>query len=144
MCAKLAVAEPKRRLSSLWRCTSGTVAIEFAFVFPLLIVLVLGIFTVGSVMHCISSVRYALEETARMLQMNSSLTQGDLQAVIDKKLTYYGDQAVTLTMKVDKDSFGSSVAHLTATYPYFIAIPFIPKYEGAYIQSADVYLVIAP
>jgi Flp pilus assembly protein TadG len=144
VCAELAITDPKHRSSSVWRCTSGAVAVEFAIVFPLLIIFVLGIFTVGSVMHCISSVKYALEETARMLQMNSSLTQDDLQAAIDKKLTYYGDQAVTLTMTVDKDSFGSSVAHLTATYPFFMAIPYIPRYEGSYTQSAEVYLVIAP
>ncbi|TMJ37851.1 MAG: pilus assembly protein [Alphaproteobacteria bacterium] len=139
-----AMMEAKPRLLSLWRCTSGTVAVEFAFVFPLLIVFVLGIYVVGSVMHCISSVKYALEETGRMLQMNSSLSQSDLQAAIDQKLTYYGKQAVTLTKTVDKDSYGSSVAHLTATYPYFIAVPFIPRYEGALTQSAEVYLVISP
>jgi Flp pilus assembly protein TadG len=142
--AELASTKPKRRLLSLLRCSSGAVAVEFAIVFPVLIVFVLGIFAIGSVMHCISSVRFALEETARMLQMNSTLTQGDLQAAIDQKLTYYGKQAVTLSMTVDKDSFGSTVAHLTVTYPYFIAIPFVPKYEGAYTQSSDVYLVLAP
>ena len=144
MSAEFALTKPKRRLLSLGRCTSGTVAVEFAFVFPLLIVFVLGIFAVGSVMHCISSVKYALEETARMLQMNSSLTQSDLQAAIDQKLTYYGKQAVTLTVTVDKDSYGSTVAHLTASYPYLIAIPFIPKYEGAYKQTSEVFLVIVP
>jgi Flp pilus assembly protein TadG len=120
------------------------VAVEFAFVFPVLIVFILGIFAVGSVMHSISSVKYALEETARMLQMNKSLTQSDLQAAIDQKLTSYGKQAVTLTVTVDKDGFGSSVAHLTATYPYQIAIPFVPKYEGAYQLTSEVFMVIVP
>jgi Flp pilus assembly protein TadG len=138
------VTEPKPRLLSLWRSTSGAVAVEFALVFPLLVVFVLGIYAVGSVMHSISSVRYALEETGRMLQMDSSLTQEDLQTAIDQKLAYYGKQAVTLTKTVDTDSYGSSVAHLTATYPYYIAVPFIPRYEGALTQSAEVYLVITP
>lgn len=144
MSAESPVTEPRPGLLSLWRCMSGAVAVEFALVFPLLVVFVLGIYAVGSVMHCISSVRYALEETGRMLQMNSSLTQGDLQAAIDQKLAHYGKQAVTLTKTVDKDSYGSTVAHLTATYPYYIAVPFIPRYEGAYTQSAEVYLVISP
>ena len=144
MSAEPPATEPRPGLLSLWRCTSGAVAVEFALVFPLLVVFVLGIYAVGSVMHCISSVRYALEETGRMLQMNSSLTQDDLQAAIDQKLAHYGKQAVTLTKTVDKDSYGSSVAHLTATYPYYIAVPFVPRYEGAYTQSAEVYLVITP
>jgi Flp pilus assembly protein TadG len=104
----------------------------------------LGIFAVGSVMHCISSVKYALDETGRMLQMNTSLTEDDLQTAIDQKLTNYGSQAVTLTMTVDKDDFGSSVAHLTAPYPYQIAIPFVPRYEGSYELTSEVFLVIAP
>jgi Flp pilus assembly protein TadG len=144
VCVDVALTGPKHRLSSLWRCASGTVAVEFAFVFPLLVVFVLGIFAVGSVMHSISSVKYALEETARMLQMNPTLTKEDLQAAIDQKLTFYGNQTVTLNMTVEKDSFGSTVAHLTATYPYLIAIPFVPKYEGSYVQTSEVFMMIVP
>ena len=104
----------------------------------------LGIYSVGSVLHCISSVRYALEETARMLQLNPALTEDDLQAVMDSKLANYGNQAVTLTMSTDKDASGSEIAHLSASYSWLIAVPFIPRYDGAYQQSADIFLVIAP
>lgn len=93
-------------------------------------------------MHCISSVRYALEETARTLQMNPKLTQSDLQKAIDIKLVNYGKQAVTLTMTVQKNETGSDIARLTASYPYMIAIPFIPRYNGAYQQTVDLFLVI--
>jgi Flp pilus assembly protein TadG len=143
VCARAIVARLAHHCSSLQRCSRGTVAVEFAFVFPLLIMLVLGIYSVGSIMHSISSVRYALEETARVLQMNPDLTQSELQEIIDGKLTSYGKQAVTLTMAVAEDSFGSDIAHLTASYPLTIAVPFIPKYEGAYQQSVEIFLVIA-
>lgn len=132
------------RLSRFWRCARGAAAVEFAMVFPLLVMLVLGVFTIGSVMHSISSVRYALEETARELQMNPALTVSDLQADIDKRLASFGNQAVTLTMTLETDAYGSRIAHLTARYPYLIAMPFIPKYQGAYQQSAEVFLVISP
>jgi Flp pilus assembly protein TadG len=137
------MAKLARRSGSLWRCSRGTVAVEFAFVFPLLIILVIGIYSVGAVMHSISSVRFALEETARVLQMKPDLTESELQDIIDEKLTSYGKQAITLTMAVAKDSFGSDIAHLTASYPFTIAVPFIPKYEGAYQQSVEIFLVIA-
>lgn len=143
MCAESAMPR-LARFHDLLRCSSGTVAIEFAFVFPLLILLVLGIYVVGSVMHSISSVGYALEETARMLQMNPALKQSDLQAAINSKLDHFGKQAVTLTMTVEEDSYGSSIAHLKASYPYMIAVPFVPKYEGAYQQTTEVFLVISP
>jgi Flp pilus assembly protein TadG len=132
-----------RRCLRLWRCSGGTAAVEFAFVFPLLIILIIGIYSVGSLLHSISSVRYALEDTARLLQMDPSLTQGDLQELIDERLSSFGKQAVTLTMAVVEDASGSDIAHLTATYPYTLAVPFIPKYEGAYEQSVEIFLVIA-
>lgn len=144
MYAEVAVARLARSFRRLWRCSCGTAAVEFAFVCPVLITLVLGIYGVGAVMHSISNVRYALEETARMLQMNPDLTQSELQAALDGKLLIYGDHAVTLTMTVETDGYGSSIAHLNANYPYTIAVPFIPEYEGAYRQSADVFLVISP
>jgi Flp pilus assembly protein TadG len=142
VCARAAFKHLARRSFGLFRCSSGTAAVEFAFVFPLLLVMMVGIYSVGSVLHCISSVRYALEETARMLQMNPALTQGDLQKALETKLTNYGKEAFTLTMTMQKDAAGSDIARLTASYPYLIAVPFIPKYKGSYQQSVDIFLVI--
>jgi Flp pilus assembly protein TadG len=133
-----------RRFRGLLRCSSGAAAVEFAFVFPLLIMLVLGVYAVGAVMHSISSVRYALEETGRMLQMNHSLTESDLQTALNEKLENLGKQEVTLSVTLEKDAYGSDIARLTASYPYTIAVPFIPEYEGAYQQTAQVFLVINP
>jgi Flp pilus assembly protein TadG len=136
----------RRRWFSPWQCARGTAAVEFALVCPALFVFLLGIYSVGSVMHCISSVRYALEETARMLQLNPTLTEEELQEAIDTKLANYGSRAVTvtLTMNVDTDEEGTEIAHLSASYSWLIAVPFIPRYDGAYQQSVDIFLVIAP
>lgn len=146
MFAEMIPDRPPHRSFSLWRCSSGSAAVEFAFVFPLLMILLVGIYSVGSVMHCISSVRYALEETARMLQLNPKLTEGELQDAIDTKLANYGSRVVTvtLTMNTETDDTGSEIAHLSASYSWLIAVPFIPRYDGAYEQSVDIFLVIAP
>ena len=145
MCAEaVSPRRAVRRIRGLLRCSSGAAAVEFAFVFPLLIMLVLGVYAVGAVMHSISSVRYALEETGRMLQMNHSLTESDLQTALNEKLENLGKQEVTLSVTLEKDAYGSDIARLTASYPYTIAVPFIPVYEGAYQQTAQVFLVINP
>ena len=145
MCAEAVLPRRAvRRIRGLLRCSSGAAAVEFAFVFPLLIMLVLGVYAVGAVMHSISSVRYALEETGRMLQMNHSLTESDLQTALNEKLENLGKQEVTLSVTLEKDAYGSDIARLTASYPYTIAVPFIPEYEGAYQQTAQVFLVINP
>ncbi len=144
MCVEAAWARLVRNVRGLRRCARGAVAVEFAFVFPLLILLVVGVFSVGALMHSITNVRHALEETARMLQMDPDMTESELQTALNGKLAVYGDSAVTLSMTVQTDAFGSSIAHLSASYPYTVAIPFIPKYEGAYQQTAEVFLVISP
>jgi Flp pilus assembly protein TadG len=144
VCAEIDFYRRPRRWFGLWRCSSGAAAVEFALVFPFLLTLIVGIYSAGSVMHCISSVRYALEETARMLQLNPKLTEDELQTAIDAKLANYGNQAVTLSLTTDTDDSGSEIAHLNASYSWLIAVPFIPKYDGAYEQSVDVFLVIAP
>ena len=143
MCVERTMSTLARRSANLWRCGRGTVAVEFAMVFPLLIVMLLGIYSVGAVMNSISTVRFALEETARVLQMNPDLAESDLQEIIDEKLAGYGSQSVTLTMSVEEDGFGSDVAHLTASFPFTLAIPYIPTFEGAYDQSVEIFLVIA-
>ena len=80
-----------------------------------------------------------------MLQLNPTLTEDDLQEAIDTKLANYGSRAVTvtLTMNVDTDEEGTKIAHLSANYSWLIAVPFIPRYDGAYQQSVDIFLVIA-
>ena len=143
MCVRAAIHVLALRSASLFRCQRATVAVEFALVFPLLIVMVLGVYSVGAVMNSISTVRFALEETARVLQMNPALEESDLQTIIDEKLAGYGNQSVTLTMSVEEDAFGSDVAHLTASFPFTIAIPYIPTFEGAYQQNVEIFLVIA-
>lgn len=143
MCARAVPAGLASRRLDLRRCDSGVAAIEFAIVGPLLIMLLVGIFSVGSVLHSLSSVRYALGETARVLQLNPKLSQSELQVRLDEELKEYGKGSVMLTMTIEKDASGSDVARLKATYPYLIAVPFIPKYEGAYKQSVEIFLTIA-
>lgn len=143
MCVEGALTKIARCLRQGVRCASGTAAVEFAFVFPILVTLILGIYAVGSVMHSISSVRYALEDTARLLQINPALKQADLQSAMNKKLGYLGKQDFTLSISTEKDSYGSDIARLTVSYPYTVAVPFIPKYEGAYRLTSEVFLAVA-
>ncbi len=129
---------------ALGRCDRAAAAVEFALVFPLLIFLMIGTYSVGLAMHSLSNVRYALEQTTRMLQMDSTLTEEELQEALNTQLTATGDGTVTLTVETETDEAGSSVAHLTASYPFVVAIPFMPQFESTYEMSTDVYLVVAP
>jgi hypothetical protein len=103
-----------------------------------------GTYSIGLAMHSISNVRFALEQTTRMLQMDSSLTEEELQEALNAQLVATGDGTVTLTVETETDEAGSSVAHLSASFPFIVAIPFMPQFESTYELSTDVYLVVAP
>ena len=132
-----------RRCAGFLGCASGVAGIEFAIICPLLVILIIGTFSVGWAMHCVSSVDYVLEQTSRILQLNPTLTQTALQSLLDKDLDQYGNQAVQLAMVVDKDSYGSNVAHLTASYSYEINVPLVAKYTGAITRKSDVFLTVS-
>ena len=131
------------RRSGFLHCASGVAAIEFAIILPVLVMLIFGTFATGWAMHRVSSVDYALEQTSRSLQLNPSLSQSALQTLLDEDLDNYGNEEVTLAMEVAKDSYGSNVAHLTATYAYEITIPLVTSYKGTITRTSDVFLAVA-
>ena len=132
-----------RALGRFIACRSAAAAIEFAMVFPLLVVLLFGTFAVGWSMHCISSVEYALEQTSRALQLDPTLNLASLQALLDKDLDALGNQPVKLTMATAKDTYGSNVAHLTVTYTYHIEVPLVAKYSDTITRTSDVFLTVS-
>jgi Flp pilus assembly protein TadG len=120
---------------------SGGSAIEFALVAPFLIMLLFGIFAFGWSMNTTSSVRYALEASARSLQLNNTLTQADIQAVATQKLKALGLQNVSVTITTDPASGGFRMAHVNASYAFVISFPYFSDYPISYTTSVTVPLV---
>jgi len=121
---------------------SGVAAVEFAFLMPVLIMFVIGTYAIGLTMHRISSVGYALEETARALQLNPNMTDTQLQSTINQNLAPLGKESVSLTKSVTKDASNADVAILTLSYSYVVDTPFVPVYSGTYTRTANVFLNI--
>jgi len=120
---------------------SGGAAIEFALIVPFLIMLLFGIFAFGWSMNNVSSVRYALEASARSLQLNNTLTQSDIQAVATQKLQALGLQNVNVTITTDPASGGFRMAHVNASYAFVISFPYFSDYPINYTTSVTVPLV---
>lgn len=120
---------------------SGGAAIEFALIVPFLIMLLFGIFAFGWSMNNASSVRYALEASARSLQLNNTLTQADIQAVATQKLQALGLQNVNVTITTDPVSGGFRMAHVNASYAFVISFPYFSDYPISYTTSVAVPLV---
>ncbi|CDX56866.1 TadE family protein [Mesorhizobium plurifarium] len=131
----------KQKLRAFAGDGSAGAGIEFALVAPFLIMLLFGIFAFGWSMNSISSVRYALEASARSLQLNNTLTQADIQAVATQKLQALGLQNVNVTITTDPPSGGFTMAHVNASYAFVISFPYFSDYPISYTTSVTVPLI---
>lgn len=117
---------------------SGASALETALVLPLFMALILGLLGFGWALHCVSSVRYALQSSARQLPLDPSIDQARLQAMVQDKLKGLGDSNVTVTLSQDSPAAGLIMAHATATYHFAVGVPFLPAQARTYVARTDV------
>ncbi|WP_245442407.1 TadE/TadG family type IV pilus assembly protein [Mesorhizobium hawassense] len=119
----------------------GGSGLEFALIVPFLVMLLFAIFAFGWSMNSISSVRYALEASARSLQLNNTLTQADIQAIATQKLQALGLQNVNVTVTTDPASGGFAMAHVNASYAFVISFPYFSNYPISYSTSVTVPMI---
>ncbi|PBB90660.1 pilus assembly protein TadE [Mesorhizobium sp. WSM3864] len=120
---------------------SGGAAIEFALIAPFLIMLLFGIFAFGWSMNNESSVRYALEASARSLQLDRTMTQAQIQTIATQKLQALGLQNVTVTITTDPPSGGFKMAHVSASYAFVINFPYFSDFPINYSTTVTVPLI---
>lgn len=125
------------RPRTLARDVSGASAVEFAMVAPFLIILLFGIFQVGWALHCASSVRYALERSARTLSINPMMTASDVEAGMRARLSRLADPEISVTLTRDSDLPGMLTTSLNATYVHSLSVPMLPVWDLRF-QSAAV------
>ena len=106
-------------------CERGAAAIEFALTVPALVVLLTGGYAIGYAIHAMSSVHYALDETARALRLDPALTSEELQDILEEKLKPLSSQAPTLSMTSTARDDGGNLVELIASYGVEIKIPMI-------------------
>ncbi|MBZ9605522.1 TadE/TadG family type IV pilus assembly protein [Phyllobacterium chamaecytisi] len=116
----------------------GGTAVEFALVAPLLMMFLLGIIVFGWSMNAMSSVRYALEETSRALQLKKSLSQNEIEALVRDHVSQLGLQNITVSLTIDPPDGGFKMAHVTATYNFVVDLPLINQYPVSYNASITV------
>lgn len=100
----------------------GATAVELAICLPLLAGLLLGLFQFGWAQHCSSSMRFALQDAARDLQMNPNLSQSAIQSQVRAKLTGVADPTVAVTLQIVTQS-GVRIARLTGVYTASVGVP---------------------
>jgi Flp pilus assembly protein TadG len=104
------------------RSARGSVAVEFGFVFPVLLVFVLGVMECGRLFWTYTTLYRATEAAARCGAVNAVLcgTSGQIQS-------YAATQAYGLT--IDSTAFTATTAacgvQVTASLPFTLVVPFI-------------------
>ena len=120
----MSVSAKSRRLANLWRDRGGAAAVEFAFVFPVFLGLMVSIFQFGWAQHKLSSIRWAMEAASRDLQLTPTLTEAQMRTKVQTKLTGIADNNVTITLT--SDTVGTAtVKKLTGVYTTNIGVPYL-------------------
>ena len=133
----MSVDRPK---TYFFRDQRATSAIEFAIVAPLLVGLLIAIITFGWAMNCIHSLRLALEESARALQLNQTLTESQLATMVKTKLQSIGDPNVTVTLAADTSVPGVTAKRISGVYNFSLVLPFLPTRTLSFSTSVVVPL----
>ena len=107
------------------RAQGGTTAVETAIIAPVFFLFMLGIIHLGWALHCGSSVRWALERSARAIVLNPDLTEAQLAADVRARLTsLVGERTISVTLV--RQGSAPQLARATADYSHPLSIPFIP------------------
>ncbi len=103
----------------------GATAVEAAFVLPLLLTFILGIFQLGWGIFCGNDVRHAIERAARIYIQTPAATDQQFLSAVSANLTTVNisDVAITITKPT---SAGAQMARIAWTYNYGLHIPSVP------------------
>ena len=85
------------------RCHRGATAVEFALIFPVFLLILLGVVEAGRAMWIKATMQYICEETSRYALVNPTLTTAQIVSVAETKLATsgFGNQVVTFTATQD-------------------------------------------
>ena len=120
---------------------SGSAAVEFAMVGPLLIIMIVGILSVGWLMHSVSSTRYALEEAGRAMLVDATMTESELTTLVTSKLGQLSGRDVKVSLVVDEAVDGIRLAHATAEIPVKFSVPLLPEFAFSFDTSVTIPLI---
>jgi Flp pilus assembly protein TadG len=118
--------KPGRRAArALWRGDGGNTIVEFAYIFPVLMTMLFGVFEFGRLLYTQSVLSYAVQEAARCgsVDINSCGSASATQSYAVSRaspLTF-----ATSVFTVSKPNCGSQVS---ASYPFNFIVPRLLPY----------------
>ena len=116
---------PLRFLRGL-KCRRGATAVEFGLVFPIFLVMALGIVEAGRVMWIKASMQFACEEASRYAMARESLGEDVIKAYAETSFNGIGFDPNAATFSTGLDSAGGvTFITVSATYNFVPLVPLV-------------------
>jgi Flp pilus assembly protein TadG len=118
-------ARARRRLRWLRANQRGIAAVEFAFVFPVMLLFLIGIIECGRIVWTNYSLQTAVEDTARYILANQKATDTQISTYVSGKLDLL--DPTDLTISVARDTVtGVNFVSVSAVYSFTVAANIVP------------------
>jgi Flp pilus assembly protein TadG len=117
---------------------SGSTAVEFALIAPVMIMTLIGAFQLAWSLYCAATVRWSLETSARALMLTPTEPASTLKSAMLGQLTGLvksADLAVTVTTDT---STGSKLLVAQSVYSGVLSVPFLPDKAISYTATTSV------
>ena len=125
-------------------CLRGVTALEFAMLAPVFLVMVFGALQVALAFHNGNTVRHAVKKAARELMFDKSITEEQLQALVDAQLAELSPSGLAVDVDLTLDTSGSvPIANVTGSYVMPVSIPMVARFDARFnidlvvLQSPD-------
>lgn len=103
----------------------GATAIEFAFIVPIFVVLMIGVVEFSRILSVRSSMQFAVEETTRYAMVNDGSSNTTLIAMVKQKIAAPDPENISVSITTETTA-GVKYLKINASYP----ITMITEYFG--------------
>ena len=128
------------KVSRLWFDRCGNAAMEFAFVAPVFITLLLGAVELGRMFYVRQCLEYATQQAARYYSLNPSTTTADVTSKLNSYLVSGISSNVTVSY-ADTTNCNANVnvtcTTVTSTYPFSFAESYLHLAPKTLVASSQ-------
>ena len=117
----------------------GVSAVEFAFVFPVIVGFVLTVFYIGVGFFGLQQAQNTTERVARIAYTMDNPTANDIQALIASNLGTTLAGTFTPTVQLI-EKYGETYADISIDYAYQPTIPLLPEVSYVFTASSEVLI----